>query len=102
MAEKEDDPNGPSPDGEEVDLTVVEAQDAADAEAVLAGLLRTATTAEATARMPLLSATSRRWLWPRAASTNGVPSQAPAVNTSSTVSLSTTREASSSFAGIVK
>ena len=78
-AEKEDDPNGPSPDGEEVrpcdratlmgphtrcrmphqrpspspwcgqvDLSLVEAQDAADAEAVLTQLMRTAANVEVT------------------------------------------------------
>ena len=47
-AEKEDDPNGPSPDGEEVDLTLLEAQDAADAEAVLTQLMRTAANVEVT------------------------------------------------------
>ena len=48
-ADKEDDPNGPSPDGEEVDLTVVEAQDAADVEAVLGNLFATAANVEVTA-----------------------------------------------------
>ena len=47
-AEKEDDPNGPSPDGEEVDLSLLEAQDAADAEAVLTQLMRTAANVEVT------------------------------------------------------
>jgi hypothetical protein len=44
--EKEDDPNGASLDGEGVDLLVVEAQDAADAEAVLTQLMRTAANVE--------------------------------------------------------
>ena len=47
-AEKEDDPNGASPDGEEVDLSLVDSQDAADAEAVLTQLMRTATNVEVT------------------------------------------------------
>ena len=48
VAEKEDDPNGPSPDGEEVDLSLLQAQDAADAEAVLTQLMRTAANVEVT------------------------------------------------------
>ena len=39
-ADKEDDPNGDLPGGDEVDLTAVDAQDAADAEAVLTQLMR--------------------------------------------------------------
>ena len=39
-ADKEDDPNGDLPGGYEVDLTAVDAQDAADADAVLTQLMR--------------------------------------------------------------